>query len=163
MAEPQSPAFPIILNTGRTVEQWHTRTKTRSIDVLNDLAPEAWVDVSPKDAKKLKVKSGDRISLSSARGRVDKVMVRVTGSVREGNVFVPFHFNTELVNTLTNESFCPKSGEPNFKQTAIQLHSVEVPEGVRLQEREIAGEIEHVKTTWEGIKTSVAFKEKASE
>ena len=160
MAEPQTPEFPVILNTGRTVEQWHTRTKTRSIDILNDLAPEAWVDVSPTDALKLKVKSGDRMSLSSPRGRVDDVIVRVTGSVREGTVFVPFHFNTELVNALTSESFCPKSGEPNFKQTAIQLHSDEVPEGLTLEKPEIAGEIEHIKTTWEGIKTSVAFKEK---
>ena len=100
------------------------------------------------------------MSLSSARGRVDDVIVRVTGSVREGTVFVPFHFNTQLVNALTSESFCPKSGEPNFKQTAIQLHSDEVPEGLTLEKPEIAGEIEHIKTTWEGIKTSVAFKEK---
>ncbi len=160
MEEAISSKFPVILNTGRTVEQWHTRTKTRSIDILNDLAPEAWVDVSPKDALKLKVKSGDRMSLSSPRGRVDDVVVRVTGSVREGTVFVPFHFNTQLVNTLTNESFCPKSGEPNFKQTAIQLHSAEVPEGLSIAETEIAGEIEHLKTTYEGIKTSAAFKAK---
>ena len=158
MAESVSGEFPVILNTGRTVEQWHTRTKTQRIDILNDLAPEAWVDVSPKDATKLKVKSGDRMSLSSARGRIDDVVVRVTGSVREGNIFVPFHFNTELINTLTNESFCPKSGEPNFKQTAIQLHSSEVPEGLSIVETEIAGEIEHIKTTYEGIKTSEAFK-----
>ncbi len=159
MEEGISNNFPVILNTGRTVEQWHTRTKTRSIDILNDLAPEAWVDVNPKDAEKLKVKSGDRMSLSSVRGRVDDVVVRVTGSVREGTVFVPFHFNTQLVNRLTNEIFCPKSGEPNFKQTAIQLHSAEVPEGLSIEETEIAGEIEHLKTTYEGIKTSVAFKE----
>ncbi|MDQ7043404.1 MAG: nitrate reductase [Sulfurimonas sp.] len=159
MAESQSADFPLILNTGRTVEQWHTRTKTRSIDILNDLAPEAWVDVSPNDAKKLKVKSGDRMALSSARGRIEDVVVRVTGSVREGNVFVPFHFNEQLINTLTNESFCPKSGEPNFKQTAIQLHSVEVPEGLRLEEEEIMGEIEHIKSAFEGIK----FKEKEEE
>ncbi|MDQ7067001.1 MAG: molybdopterin oxidoreductase family protein [Sulfurimonas sp.] len=159
MAESQSADFPVILNTGRTVEQWHTRTKTRSIDILNDLAPEAWVDVSPNDAKKLKVKSGDRMALSSARGRIEDVVVRVTGSVREGNVFVPFHFNEQLINTLTNESFCPKSGEPNFKQTAIQLHSIEVPEGLRLEEEEIMGEIEHIKSAFEGIK----FKEKEEE
>jgi assimilatory nitrate reductase catalytic subunit len=152
MAEPASPKFPVILNTGRTVEQWHTRTKTRSIDILDNLAPEAWVDISPKDAKKLKVKSGDRMSLSSPRGRVEDVVVRVTGSVREGTVFVPFHFNEQLVNTLTNESFCPKSGEPNYKQTAIQLHSEKVPDGLKLQEEEVSGVISHVKTTYEGIK-----------
>ena len=152
MAEPISTSFPAILNTGRTVEQWHTRTKTRSIDILNDLAPESWIDINPKDAQALKVKSGDRMAISSARGRVEDVMVRVTQAVREGNIFVPFHYNTQLVNRLTNESFCPKSGEPNYKQTAIQLHSKEVPDGLILQETEISGEIEHIKTTYEGIK-----------
>ncbi|QSZ42307.1 molybdopterin-dependent oxidoreductase [Sulfurimonas aquatica] len=152
MAEPISPAFPALLNTGRTVEQWHTRTKTRSIDILNDLAPEAWVDINPEDADVLKVKSGDRMAVSSARGRVEDVVVRVTQSVRAGNIFIPFHFNTELVNTLTNDSFCPKSGEPNFKQTAIQLHSAEVPDGLVFKEQEVSGEIEHIKSTYEGVK-----------
>ncbi len=151
MAEPQTSEFPVILNTGRTVEQWHTRTKTRSIDILDNLAPEAWVDISPGDAKKLKVKSGDRMALSSPRGRIEDVVVRVTGSVREGTVFVPFHFNEQLVNTLTNESFCPKSGEPNFKQTAIQLHSIEVPDGLTLEEKELSGAITHHKVLFEGV------------
>jgi assimilatory nitrate reductase catalytic subunit len=79
-------------------------------------------------------------------------MVRVTQSVRPGNIFVPFHYNTQLVNALTNDSFCPKSGEPNFKQTAIQLHSKEVPNGLEFAKQEISGEIEHIKTTYEGIK-----------
>ncbi len=156
MAEPTCREFPALLNTGRTVEQWHTRTKTRSIKILDNLAPESWIDINPEDAQKLKVKSGDRMDISSARGRVKDVMVRVTQSVRPGNIFVPFHYNTQLVNALTNESFCPKSGEPNFKQTAIQLHSQEVPDGLKFEEPEISGHIEHVKTTFEGIK----FKEK---
>ncbi len=155
MAEPIDAEFPVILNTGRTVEQWHTRTKTRSIDILNDLAPEAWVDINPSDATKLKVKSGDKLSLSSRRGRVEDVIVRVTQSVRAGNIFVPFHFNTQLVNNLTDESFCPKSGEPNFKQTAIQLHSDEVPDGLIFSEPEVSAAITHDKSVYEGIKLAV--------
>ena len=151
MAEPQNEQFPLILNTGRTVEQWHTRTKTADIEILNDLAPEAWVDINPNDAKTLEVKSGDRISLSSLRGRVEDVVVRVTASVAPSNVFVPFHFNTQLINTLTNDSFCPKSGEPNFKQTAIQLHSQNKPDGLEFKAEVISGEIEHVKTLFEGV------------
>ncbi|MCW8837578.1 MAG: molybdopterin oxidoreductase family protein, partial [Thiovulaceae bacterium] len=159
MAESVSSEFPAILNTGRTVEQWHTRTKTRSIDILNNLAPEGWVDINPFDAKKLKVKSGERITISSARGKVEDVMVRVTQSVASGSIFVPFHFNTQLVNTLTNESFCPKSGEPNFKQTAIQLHSEDLPDGLEFEKTKIRAEIEHIKTAYEGI----ALKEKVGE
>ncbi|OHD90810.1 nitrate reductase [Sulfuricurvum sp. RIFCSPLOWO2_12_FULL_43_24] len=141
LQEPTVEQFPVILNTGRTVEQWHTRTKTREIGILNDLAPEAWVDINPADAEQLEVKSGDRLSISSPRGRVDNIVVRVTQTVREGNVFVPFHFNTQLINTLTPSLFCPKSGEPNFKQTAVQLHSQKVPEGIKMKSPQISGEI----------------------
>jgi len=116
------------------------------------LAPEAWIDINPKDAEVLKVKSGDRMAVSSQRGRVEDVMVRVTQAVREGNIFVPFHYNTQLINTLTNESFCPKSGEPNYKQTAVQLHSKEVPEGLVFKETKMSGSLEHFKTAYEGIK-----------
>ncbi|MCX6052669.1 MAG: nitrate reductase [Campylobacterales bacterium] len=156
MHEPLCAEFPVLLNTGRTVEQWHTRTKTRSIDILNNLAPEAWVDINPEDALKLKVKSGERISLSNKRGRVDNVVVRVSGSVACGNVFVPFHFNTQLINTLTSNTFCPKSGEPNFKQTAIQLHSKEVPQGLDFMEQEVSGAISHKSVQEE----TVIFKDK---
>ncbi len=145
LQEPLNAEFPVILNTGRTVEQWHTRTKTKTIDILNDLAPEAWVDMNPSDAERLQVKSGDRISLSSVRGRVEDVVVRVTQTVAPGNVFVPFHFNEQLINTLTSSTFCPKSGEPNYKQTAIQLHSEKVPEGLKLSNKEITGLLEHQK------------------
>ena len=128
------------------MEQWHTRTKTKSIDILNELAPEAWVDINPHDAEALHVKSGDRISISSQRGRVEDVVVKVTQTVREGSIFIPFHFNTQLVNQLTQSEFCPKSGEPNYKQTSVQLHSQEVPDGLKLQKDEIRGEIEHQKS-----------------
>jgi len=67
------------------------------------------------------------------------VIVRVTEAVREGSVFVPFHFNTQLVNTLTQSLFDPKSFEPNYKQTAVQLHSERVPGGIALEEERICG------------------------
>ena len=145
MAENICSSFPLTLNTGRTVEQFHTRTKTGTIKILEDLAPEAWVELNPKDAEKLKVKSGDRISISSPRGRVEDVIVRVTEGVRDGTIFVPFHFNTQLINELTQSLFDAKSFEPNYKQTAVQLHSQQVPEGIKFQEEEIAGALGYAK------------------
>jgi len=144
MQENVCESFPLILNTGRTVEQWHTRTKTKNIDMLNDLAPEAWVDINSIDAKALGVKSGDRIDLSSPRGVVKDVIVRVTNLVAPGSVFVPFHFNTQLVNKLTQELFDPISGEPNFKQTAIQLHSKKVPQGIKMEKKQVQGNISYI-------------------
>ncbi len=148
-----SADFPFILNTGRTVEHFHTRTKTKNISILNDLAPEAWVELNPKDAQKMQVKSGDRISISSPRGRVDNIIVKVTQIVREGNIFVPFHFNEQLINTLTQSIYDPKSFVPNFKQSAVQLHSTKVPQGIKLKETEIVGEL-----GYESVKESVVDK-----
>ena len=40
---PEQPSgeYPFILNTGRTVEHWHTRTKTREVPILERLSPRA--------------------------------------------------------------------------------------------------------------------------
>jgi len=152
MQENICESFPLVLNTGRTVEQFHTRTKTGSISILDNLAPEAWIELNTKDAQKLKVKSGDRIAISSPRGKVDDVIVKVTEGVREGNIFVPFHFNEQLVNRLTQSLFDPKSFEPNFKQTAIQLHSLKVPKGIKMEKEEIAGALGYQKVGEKAVK-----------
>ncbi len=160
MSEPQNSSFPLILNTGRTVEQWHTRTKTKTISILNDLAPEAWIEINPEDAKKLEVKSGDRLDISSIRGKIKDIIVRESQNVRDGNIFVPFHYNEQLINTITKAEFDPKSFEPNYKQCAIQLHSVKVPSGIKFEEKEIAGELEHVVVKNEEVFTRELIKEK---
>ena len=142
LSELACEGLPLILNTGRTVEQFHTRTKTGTIGILDALAPEAWVDLSRADAAKLEVESGDRIAISGRRGRVENVIVKVSETVREGSIFVPFHFNEQLINAVTIPEFDPKSFEPNYKQCAVQLHSEAVPEGIRYPEREVTGLIE---------------------
>ncbi|SFZ98520.1 Assimilatory nitrate reductase large subunit [hydrothermal vent metagenome] len=145
LSEMACEGLPLILNTGRTVEQFHTRTKTGSIGILDNLAPEAWVDINPADAKQLKVKSGDRIDISGSRGKVKDVIVKVSQTQREGNIFVPFHFNEQLINNVTIPEFDPKSFEPNYKQCAVQLHSQKVPEGIKYPSVEVSGYIEDIK------------------
>jgi assimilatory nitrate reductase catalytic subunit len=143
LAESCNAKFPLNLNTGRTVEQWHTRTKTKTIEILNNLAPESWVEINPLDAKKLEVKSGDRIKIGNSRGVVEELMVKVTEVVREGDIFVPFHYAEQLINNLTIADFDPKSFEPNFKQCAVNLYSQKHPEGIKMKEVEIVGELEY--------------------
>ena len=151
LSEMACEGLPLVLNTGRTVEQFHTRTKTGSIGILDNLAPEAWVDLNTADAEKLKVKSGDRIAISGNRGRVEDVIVKVSETVREGNIFVPFHFNEQLINNITIPEFDPKSFEPNYKQCAVQLHSESVPEGIKYPEVEVSGYLEGVKVYEEDV------------
>jgi anaerobic selenocysteine-containing dehydrogenase len=121
LSEPPNEDFPLLLNTGRTVEHWHTRTKTGRVGILEEMAPAAWVEVNPGDARRLRLATGDRVRISSARGAVDDLAVRVTATVREGEVFVPFHYDERCVNLLTVDEFDPISREPNYKQCAVQL------------------------------------------
>jgi assimilatory nitrate reductase catalytic subunit len=113
--------YPLLLNTGRTVEHWHTRTKTGRVEILDRLAPEGWVEVHPSDAESLRIHSGDLVRMVSERGEVDRIRVRVTQTVRAGEVFVPFHFDEQCANRLTLNEFDPISREPNYKQCAVRV------------------------------------------
>ena len=76
---PEQPdqAFPFNLNTGRTVEHWHTRTKTGGIAILQHMSPRAWLEMNPRDAKKLEMKPHERVDVVSRRGRVRGVELRI--------------------------------------------------------------------------------------
>ena len=121
ISDAPSSRYPFLLNTGRTVEHWHTRTKTGKVAQLEHLAPEAWVEINPADAERLRVGSGDLVRLASRRGVVEGLLVRVTAIVREGEVFVPFHYDERCVNRLTVDEFDPISREPNYKQSAVRI------------------------------------------
>ncbi len=120
---PEQPGreYPFILNTGRTVEHWHTRTKTGAVPALQALSPRAWLEMNPRDARRLKLKPHDRVSVLSQRGRVDGLELRVTEIVAPGQVFLPFHFAETNANRLTQSAFDPISREPNYKQCAVQV------------------------------------------
>src|SRR4029453_16372651 len=96
----QRTAFPFNLNTGRTVEHWHTRTKTGRIPLLESCAPEAWIEITPADAARLGGESHEMVAVESRRGRIDRIRARVTSTVGPGQVFIPFHFAETNVNHL---------------------------------------------------------------
>jgi len=113
--------YPLVLNTGRTVEHWHTRTKTKEVPLLERLSPRAWLEMNPRDAHPLGLRSHDRVDLVSRRGRVRGVELRLTETVAPGQVFMPFHFFETNVNDVTQSAFDPISREPNYKQCAVRV------------------------------------------
>ena len=113
--------FPIILNTGRTVEHWHTRTKTAQVDLLNTMVPHAWLEMNPKDAERLQLTAHDKVTVISRRSRVSNLELRITGIVAPGQVFMPFHFAEHNSNLVTLGAFDPISREPNFKQCSVRV------------------------------------------
>ncbi len=113
--------YPLILNTGRTVEHWHTRTKTKEVPILERLSPHAWLEMNPRDAQAIGLRSHDRVSVVSRRGSVEKVELRLTEIIAPGQVFMPFHYFEANVNEVTQSAFDPISREPNYKQCAVRV------------------------------------------
>jgi len=126
-AFPEQPSseFPFVLNTGRTVEHWHTRTKTSQVPILERMSPNAWLEMNPRDAETLQLKSHDRVDIVSRRGKVCRVELRVTEMIAPGQVFMPFHFAETNVNQVTQSAFDPISREPNYKQSAVLVRKSE--------------------------------------
>jgi anaerobic selenocysteine-containing dehydrogenase len=118
---PESPGdeFPLLLTTGRALYHFHTRTKTARAPELNAAAPEAWVQLSETDARKLGVSEGDVVRVRSPRGAIS-VPARV-GGIREGVVFVPFHYGDRPANELTMTSWDPVSYQPVYKIGAARI------------------------------------------
>jgi len=117
--EPVDGDYPLQLDTGRSVYHFHTRTKTGRTPELQAAAPEVWVELSHADADALGVGEGDEVDVVSRRGRV-RAPVRITG-IREGVVFLPFHYGDHAANELTPTVIDPCSKQPIFKTSACRI------------------------------------------
>lgn len=120
---PEAPdeIFPFWLNTGRTVEHWHTRTKTARVEVLDNLAPAAWIEMNPADVERLGLRPGGMVRVRSRRGEISAIAVKPTETMRPGEVYIPFHYDEACVNRVTLDEFDPTSREPNYKQAAVRI------------------------------------------
>src|SRR4029453_5556431 len=133
-SESTDEEFPLLLTTGRTVYQFHTRTKTGRAPQLNDAAPDSWVELSDKDAAAVGATEGDVVRVESRRGALEG-RVRISG-VRPGVVFVPFHYgywdldadtrpgdpadHGRAANEATITAWDPVSKQPLFKVAAVR-------------------------------------------
>ncbi|TAH09295.1 MAG: NAD(P)H-nitrite reductase [Sphingobacteriia bacterium] len=117
---------PLILTTGRIRDQWHTRSKTGKVNKLNKHIAESFVEIHPIDAKERNIGENDLVEVFNKRGTV-RVKARVTTDIKQGVVFIPMHWgkvlNSDLnrVNNITNNLVDPKSKEPDFKFSAVQI------------------------------------------
>jgi formate dehydrogenase major subunit len=116
--------FPLVLNTGRLLEHWHTGSMTRRTKALDSIEPEAFVSIHPGDAASLGVLDGARVRVSSRRGSV-ALRARVNAGECRGAVFIPFHFREAAANLLTSDELDPHGKIPEFKFCAVRVE----PEG----------------------------------
>jgi assimilatory nitrate reductase catalytic subunit len=119
------PAYPLVLNTGRIRDQWHTMTRTGKTARLTNHAPEPYAELNPQDAARFAIQDGTLVRIESRFGQA-LVRARVTEDQQPGSVFVPMHWsgpyaNKGLVNALVNPATDPMSGEPESKHTPIRI------------------------------------------
>jgi len=128
-ARPYEPApeepdhnYPFWLCTGRVLEHWHTGTMTGRVPELKRAYPEAVCEMHPDDAKKLGIKQGDQVRVSSRRGSlVLAADLNGRGKAEQGNIFVAFFDENKLINELCLDAYCPISGEPDYKKCAVKV------------------------------------------
>ncbi|WDE11485.1 nitrate reductase [Thalassomonas haliotis] len=116
---------PFSLTSGRLRDQWHTMTRTGKANILAEHTKAPEITLNPEDARSLDVAEGDMIRVSNKTG-VIYLQAKLSDSVAAKQVFVPIHWNREFASSaVANQLFAaivdPISGQPEFKQTPVQL------------------------------------------
>jgi formate dehydrogenase major subunit len=116
--------YPLVLNTGRVLEHWHTGTMTRRSKALSTISPEPVVEVHPEDLYALGLQDGEFVRVSSRRGTIT-LTARIGVRTQKGSVFIPFHFREAAANLLTNDALDPYGKIPEFKFCAVRIERAE--------------------------------------
>lgn len=114
--------YPFILTTGRVLEHWHGGSMTRNAS-LNEIYPEALVEINPADAARMGILDGGAVRVTSRRGAL-VLRARVTRKANPGIVFIPFHFAEAAANLLTIDALDPLAKIPEYKACAVRLTGV---------------------------------------
>ncbi|MFN2340437.1 MAG: formate dehydrogenase subunit alpha [Halanaerobium sp.] len=122
-AEEVDEQYDYIMMTGRMLYHFHTGTMTRNSEPIDKHEPDAYLEINEKDAKKLRIKAGDRVKVSSRRGEVE-TNVRIGDRVQEGQIFMPFHYAESPANRLTNPVLDQDAKIPELKVTAVKIEKV---------------------------------------
>ena len=118
-----SDEFPIRLTTGRRLDSYNTGVQSGRYS--SPMRKREAICVSPEDAERYGVAEGERVVVSSRRGKVE-APVRVDPTLRPGLAFMTFHFPDEVqTNTLTIDATDPKSGTAEFKASAIRIDTLD--------------------------------------
>jgi len=117
--------YPLVLNTGRVRDQWHTMTRTGYAPRLTSHVPEPYVDMHAQDALLAGTREGELVRVATRWGSII-VRLRISGEMPRGMIFVTIHWNGAFssdarVCTLVNPVVDPISGEPEFKHTPARV------------------------------------------
>ncbi|MCK9635693.1 MAG: molybdopterin-dependent oxidoreductase [Methylobacter tundripaludum] len=139
---PPDQDYPLILNTGRLRDQWHTMTRTAIAAKLNQHKPEPFVEVHPDDARRYGLVTNSLASIESRWGTM-LARVQVTDSQLPGSLFVPMHWTEQYagrgrMGALVNAIVDPISNQPESKHTPVRIKTYQPAwQGFILSRREL--------------------------
>ena len=161
-----SEDYPLILNTGRIRDQWHTMTRTGLSANLTTYRAEPFCEIHPNDALKFGIQDKALVEVRSEWG---SCVLRVTldQGVRRGQIFAPIHWTEQVasdarIGKVVNPVVDAISGEPEFKHTPVAIQTFHTTWQGVLYVRE--GVEQHIQTSlqqcawWAKIKTAKAFR-----
>ncbi|QIO05653.1 nitrate reductase [Acinetobacter shaoyimingii] len=115
--------FPLILNTGRIRDQWHTMSRTGLSATLATHRAEPYCEIHPQDALKYGIQDASLVEVRSKWG-LCVLRAQVSEHIRRGQIFAPIHWNDQVasdarIGKVVNPVVDPISGEPEFKHTPV--------------------------------------------
>ncbi|MGE0376490.1 MAG: molybdopterin-dependent oxidoreductase [Planctomycetaceae bacterium] len=122
-AEVPDEEYPLILNTGRVLEHWHTGSMTRRSKALDAIKPSAFAKLNPADLTAMSIADRQTVRVASRRGEIELQAI-ADRSIEPGCVFIPFHFREAAANLLTNDVLDPYGKIPEFKYCAVRVEAV---------------------------------------
>ncbi|HEY8094636.1 MAG TPA: molybdopterin-dependent oxidoreductase [Methylobacter sp.] len=134
--------YPLILNTGRLRDQWHTMTRTAIAAQLNQHKPEPFVEVHPVDAERYGLIANSLATIESFWGTM-LARVQITESQLPGSLFVPMHWTEQYASrgrmgALVNAVVDPISKQPESKHTPARIKAYQSAwQGFILSRREL--------------------------
>ncbi len=128
LASEADEAFPLLLNTGRVRDHWHTMTRTGLSPRLSAHIAEPSVSLHSSEITRFGLLEGGFAHLASAQGGAVLKVVADDG-VSPGDLFAPIHWSDETasaarIGALTQPLCDPFSGQPEMKATPVAIRPV---------------------------------------
>lgn len=123
-----SEEYPLILNTGRVRDHWHTMNRTGKSPRLSGHTSEPFVHITETDAQQYGLIPEGLATVTSAWGHAT-LRVKISDTMRPGQIFSPIHWNDQnssnaVVSKIINPVVDAISGQPESKHTPVHLHPV---------------------------------------
>lgn len=128
LAAATSEAFPLLLNTGRVRDHWHTMTRTGLSARLSGHIAEPTVLVHPDDASRFGLAEKGFARITTNHGAV-VLKVALDPGAQPGSLFAPIHWSGEnasdaRIGAAVQPLADPFSGQPELKATPAAIAPV---------------------------------------